>query len=64
MKINLRIQKAVILFLIIVFLIFLNRSLLPKKLKNSFYLFSQPIQKVLWETGDKIFGELFLKLKT
>ena len=54
MKINLRIQKAVILFLIIVFFIFFNRSLLPKKLKNSFYLFSEPIQKVLWETGDKI----------
>lgn len=54
MKVNLTIKKAVILFLIIVFFIFLNRSLFANKLKNSFYLFSEPIQKVLWETGNKI----------
>jgi len=54
MKLNARIKNVLILSLIIVFFISLNSSLFPKKLKNSFYLFSEPLQKVFWEAGDEV----------
>lgn len=54
MKLTYRVKTGIISVLIIIFFFILNLTLLGKEVKNFFYLISSPIQKKLWEVGDKI----------
>ena len=53
MKFSSKKKKILIIGLIgILFILFLN--LYQKDVKNFFYLFSSPVQKILWKTGERI----------
>jgi len=43
-----------LVFVVFVFFILLNRTSLPEKTKNSFYSFSESIQKSFWNLGTKL----------
>jgi len=65
MKISAKLKIGITLFLLIAFLVFLNLTIIPNKIKNFFYLISSPIQKSLWGAGDKVsdFFELISEIK-
>lgn len=54
MKPSPKLKIGVIVFLLIVFFVILNLTGFSKEVKNFFYLISSPIQKILWEAGDKV----------
>ncbi len=54
MKNFLKSKISLILAFLIVFFIVLNFTGLAKEVKNFFYLISSPIQKTLWQTGDRV----------
>jgi len=53
MKFSKRLKIILIIFFLILIFIFLNLPVISKKIKNFFYLISEPFQKFFWQIGDK-----------
>jgi len=53
MKLSSKFKTGLIIILLIVFFIVLNLPNFSKRVKDLFYLISSPIQKSLWEVGDR-----------
>jgi len=47
-----KLKIGIVIFLVIAFFVVLNQTNFAKKIKNFFYLVSEPVQKTLWKAGD------------
>lgn len=54
MKTSKRVNKILFVLVVFIFFILLNKSSLDLKIKNSFYSFSESIQKSFWGFGNKM----------
>lgn len=66
MKLSPKLKIGIVVVLLIAFFVVLNLTGFSKEVRNFFYFISSPIQKVLWQAGDRVsdFFEAISEIKS